>query len=59
VDGSKPQLWATAVLVDADGGISGDPSTPPIWLPNQNIDFDTPYGNHVPQWVTRTVPMAQ
>ncbi|MBN1606720.1 MAG: hypothetical protein JW940_08805 [Polyangiaceae bacterium] len=60
VDKSKPQLWATAVLVDPSAkSIDEDPSTPPIWFPNQNIDFDTPYGNHVPQWVTRAVPMAQ
>lgn len=60
VDQSKPQLWATAVVVGPDSAaLSDDPSTPPIWLPNQNIDFDTPYGNHVPQWVTRAVPMAQ
>jgi hypothetical protein len=60
VDQSKPQLWATAVLVDPNAeSVGEDPSTPPIWFPNQNIDFATPYGNHVPQWVTRAVPMAQ
>jgi WD40-like Beta Propeller Repeat len=52
---TKPQLWFAAILVGSE--IGGDPSTPPVWLPNQNptvpgtVINQVPTGNHVPQWV--------
>ena len=30
---------------------SAIPSYAPVWLPGQNPNQATPYGNHVPQWV--------
>jgi WD40-like Beta Propeller Repeat len=52
---NKPQLWFSAVVVGGEFG--GDPSHPPVWLPNQNLSQATPTGNHVPQWVKFAVPI--
>jgi hypothetical protein len=58
---TKPQLWFAAVLVG--GELTLDPSSPPVWLPNQNptpvgqLPNQTPTGNHVPQWVKVAVPI--
>jgi len=58
---TKPQLWFSAVLQGAE--INPDPSSPPVWLPNQNptpvgqLPNQTPTGNHVPQWVKVAVPI--
>jgi hypothetical protein len=52
---TKPQLWFAAVLIGGETIL--DPSSPPVWLPNQNLTpasqlpNQTPTGNHVPQWV--------
>jgi hypothetical protein len=52
---TKPQLWFSAVVTGSE--LFGDPSFPPVWLPNQNptpaggVPNTTPTGNHVPQWV--------
>ena len=59
---TKPQLWFSAVL-DRRRDRSLDPSSPPVWLPNQNptpvgrLPNQTPTGNHVPQWVKVAVPI--
>ncbi len=43
-----PQVWIAAVDLDrADAGL--DPSSPPVWLPGQDVAF----GNHSPVWVPR------
>jgi hypothetical protein len=55
---STPQLWFAGVAVDATGGLSGDPSFAPVWMPQQNAT-STPRGNHIPQWVTKAVPVLQ
>jgi hypothetical protein len=55
---STPQLWFAAVAVDAAGALSGDPSFAPVWMPQQNAT-STPRGNHIPQWVTKAVPVLQ
>ncbi len=58
---TKPQLWFAAVLVG--GELTLDPSSPPVWLPNQNptptggLPNGVPTGNHVPQWVKVAVPI--
>jgi hypothetical protein len=54
----KPQLWFAAIAVGS-GSISGDPSFAPVWLPGQDPDLTAPNGNHVPQWVTKAVPILQ
>ena len=64
---TTPQLWFAAVGVDPTGSLSADPSYAPIWLPQQNDaqlpDGGTadsggvPRGNHLPQWVTKAVPV--
>ena len=52
---TKPQLWFAAVLIGQETVL--DPSSPPVWLPNQNptpigaLPNSLPTGNHVPQWV--------
>lgn len=52
---TKPQLWFAAVLIGQETVL--DPSSPPVWLPNQNptpqgaLQNSLPTGNHVPQWV--------
>jgi hypothetical protein len=46
---SQPQLWFSGVT-SAEISV-GDPSYAPVWLPGQNPNQATPYGNHVPQWV--------
>jgi Tol biopolymer transport system component len=46
---SQPQLWFSGVT-SAEVTV-GDPSYAPVWLPGQNPNQATPYGNHVPQWV--------
>jgi hypothetical protein len=52
---TKPQLWFAAVLIGQETVL--DPSSPPVWLPNQNptpqgaLQNSVPTGNHVPQWV--------
>jgi hypothetical protein len=53
-----PQLWFAAVVVASGefGGV-GDPSYPPVWLPNQNLEPSLPAGNHVPQWVKVAIPI--
>jgi hypothetical protein len=55
---TEPQLWFAAVAVDSSGNLSGDPSFAPVWLPQQNPG-GMQRGNHVPQWVTKAVPIAQ
>ncbi len=51
---TKPQLWFTAIRQNET---FQDPSSPPVWLPNQNptpaggLINSVPTGNHVPQWV--------
>ena len=51
---TKPQLWFTAIRMSET---FQDPSSPPVWLPNQNptptgqLPNAVPTGNHVPQWV--------
>ena len=47
---SQPQLWFAGVTVGQEFTV-GDPSHAPVWLPGQNPNQSTPYGNHVPQWV--------
>lgn len=64
---TTPQLWFAAVAIDPTGSLSSDPSYAPIWLPQQNDaelpDGGTadsggvPRGNHLPQWVTKAVPV--
>jgi hypothetical protein len=54
----KPQLWFAAIAVGG-GALSGDPSFAPVWLPGQDLDLTAPNGNHVPQWVTKAVPILQ
>ncbi len=54
----KPQLWFAAIALDS-GGLTADPSFAPVWLPGQDPDLAAPNGNHVPQWVTKAVPIAQ
>lgn len=46
---TKPQLWFAGVAVEENQ--SADPSFSPVWLPNQNPDQASPFGNHAPQWV--------
>jgi hypothetical protein len=55
----KPQLWFAAIAVDPAGGVSADPSFAPVWLPGQDPDLTAPNGNHVPQWVTKAVPIEK
>jgi hypothetical protein len=55
---STPQLWFAGVAVDSSGALSGDPSFAPVWMPAQNAT-STPRGNHIPQWVTKAVPVLQ
>jgi hypothetical protein len=55
---TEPQLWFAAVAVDSSGNISGDPSFAPVWMPQQNPG-GMQRGNHVPQWVTKAVSIAQ
>lgn len=43
VDGCRAQLWMTAFRP----GRTGDPSSPPFWLPFQNLNA----GYHIAQWV--------
>ena len=58
---TKPQIWFAAILIG--GELFGDPSYPPVWLPNQNLTApgallnQVPTGNHVPQWVKVAVPI--
>jgi hypothetical protein len=58
---TKPQIWFAAILIG--GELFGDPSYPPVWLPNQNLTVpggllnQVPTGNHVPQWVKVAVPI--
>ena len=46
---SQPQLWFAALTLSEI--IAGDPSWSPVWLPGQNPNQTSPYGNHTPQWV--------
>lgn len=42
-DGStQPQLWFAAVAIAPDGGLSGDPSFAPVYLPQQNSALPEP-----------------
>jgi hypothetical protein len=58
---TRPQLWLGAVLIG--GSLSIDPSSSPLWLPNQNpvpaggVVNQTPLGNHTPQWTRVAVPI--
>ena len=58
---TKPQIWFAAILMG--GELFGDPSYPPVWMPNQNLTVpggilnQVPTGNHVPQWVKVAVPI--
>ncbi len=54
----KPQLWFAAIAL-GNGTPTADPSFAPVWLPGQDPDLTAPNGNHVPQWVTKAVPIAQ
>lgn len=45
VDGT-PQLWVTAVDLEAVVNLEGDPSRAPTWIPGQLITE----GNHTPTW---------
>jgi hypothetical protein len=49
ISNSQPQLWFAALTLSEVN--AGDPSWAPVWLPGQNPNQGTPYGNHVPQWV--------
>lgn len=51
-----PQLWFAAITLGQGDVMTSDPSHAPIWMPRQNIDADTPSGNHVPQWTAVFVP---
>lgn len=53
---TEPQLWFAAVVVDASGKLTGDPSFAPVWMPQQNPS-GAARGNHSPQWVTAAVPI--
>ena len=46
---SLPQLWFAALTLSEIN--AGDPSWSPVWLPGQNPNQTSPYGNHTPQWV--------
>ncbi len=58
---TKPQIWFAAIVIGSE--LFGDPSSPPVWLPNQNptvsgtLQNQVPTGNHVPQWVKVAVPI--
>jgi hypothetical protein len=58
---THPQLWLSAVLVGPE--LTLDPSSSPVWLPNQNatpggtLPNQVPTGNHTPQWVPVAVPL--
>jgi hypothetical protein len=53
---AAPQLWFSAITLGSGDVLTGDPSHAPVWMPRQNVDADTPSGNHVPQWVAVFVP---
>ena len=55
---TEPQLWLAAVVIDASGTLTTDPSFAPVWMPQQNPGT-TPRGNHSPQWVSKAVPVIQ
>jgi hypothetical protein len=42
-----PQLWVTAIDLEAAATGTGDPSKPPTWIPGQLISE----GNHTPTWL--------
>ena len=58
---TRPQLWLGAVMVGSE--LLLDPSSAPVWLPNQNatpvgtLPNQVPTGNHTPQWVPVAVPI--
>ncbi len=49
-----PQLWMAAVTVGGEP-MGGDPSSPPFWIPNQNLATH----NHIAQWTEEIVPLIQ
>ena len=47
LDDGRPQIWVSAFdLEQATGGGGGDPSSPPFWLPFQDIETN----NHIATW---------
>jgi len=52
------QLWFAAVSLDANGNLGADPSFAPVWMPKQNdAGAVGQRGNHIPQWVTKSIPI--
>lgn len=50
----KPQLWMAAITVGGEP-VGGEPSSPPFWVPNQNLQTH----NHIAQWTEQIVPIIQ
>jgi hypothetical protein len=50
----QPQLWMAAITIGGEP-VGGDPSSPPFWIPNQNLQTH----NHIAQWTEQIIPIIQ
>ncbi|MDW8281572.1 MAG: hypothetical protein RMK29_07665 [Myxococcales bacterium] len=50
----RPQLWMAAITVGGEP-TGGDPSSPPFWIPYQNLQTH----NHIAQWTEQVIPILK